>query len=111
MIRITVVSNTGSQSRVVVEGRITSDSSVELASACLERLAGGDRLTLDLSSVTFADSDGIALLRELVERGCVLAECSELVRVLVRIRSSQSPKSIGSGKVDEGELLAQLSRR
>jgi RNA polymerase sigma-70 factor, ECF subfamily len=106
MIRITIVPRPDTKTRVVVEGRITKGSSVELASACLEHLAQGDHLALDLSGVTFADSDGVALVRDLVKRGCVLEECSELVRTLVGDHSSQPAKAHGAS--DERELLAQL---
>ncbi len=108
MIRITVVTSPGARTRVIVEGRITKGSSVELAGACAEHLAQGNHLALDLSGVTFADSDGVALVRDLVKRGCVLEECSELVRTLVEDRSPQSPKSNYAGNEDERELLAQL---
>lgn len=108
MIRITIVTNPGVRTRVIVEGRITKGSSVELASACLEHLAQGNHLELDLSGVTFADSDGVALLRDLLKRGCVLGECSELVRTLVEDRSSHSPMSDCAGNQSERELLAQL---
>jgi RNA polymerase sigma-70 factor (ECF subfamily) len=106
MIRITFVTRSDTKTRVIVEGRITKASSVELAGACLEHLAGGNHLMLDLSGVTFADRDGVALVRDLINRGCILEECSELVRTLVEDRSSQSPKSPGAS--DERELLAQL---
>jgi RNA polymerase sigma-70 factor, ECF subfamily len=108
MIRITIVTRPGAETRVVVEGRITKGSSVELAGACLEHLAQGNHLALDLSGVTFADSDGVALVRDLIKRGCILAECSELVRTLVEDHSSQSPKPNGAGNENERELLTQL---
>jgi len=108
MIRITVVTSLGARTRVIVEGRIAKGSSVELANACLEHLAQGNHLVLDLSGVTFADSDGVALVRDLIKRGCLLEECSELVRTLVEDHSSQSPKPNGAGDENEGELLAQL---
>jgi RNA polymerase sigma-70 factor, ECF subfamily len=108
MIRITVVTRPGAQTRVVVEGRITKGSSVELAGACLEHLAQGNHLVLDLSGVTFADRDGVALVLDLIKRGCILAECSELVRTLVEVHSSQSPKPNVAGDENERELLAQL---
>ena len=106
MIRITVVTSPGARTRVIVEGRITKGSSVELASACLEHLTQGHHLALDLSGVTFADSDGVALVRDLISRGCTLLECSELVRTLVEDRRSQPPKLNCAS--DERELLAQL---
>jgi RNA polymerase sigma-70 factor (ECF subfamily) len=108
MIRITVVTRPGAKTRVVVEGRITKGSSVELAGACLEHLEQGNHLVLDLSGVTFADRDGVALVRDLIQRGCILAECSELVRTLVEDPSSQSPKPDCKGNESERELLAQL---
>jgi RNA polymerase sigma-70 factor (ECF subfamily) len=106
MIRITVVPHPQSKTRVIVEGRITKGSSVELAGACLDHLAAGAQLALDLSGVTFADSDGVALVRDLVKRGCVLEQCSELVRTLVADHSSQPP--ISHGAHDERQMLAQL---
>jgi len=106
MIRITVVTRERGAARVMVEGRITNISSVELAGVCHEHLAAGVHLVLDLAGVTFADSDGVTLVRELVKSGCVLGECAELVRTLVEDHSSESPKSKAAG--DERQLLAQL---
>jgi len=110
MIRITVVTHPGAKTRVVVEGRITKVSSVELAGACLEPLAEGNHLALDLSGVAFADTDGAAVVRDLVKRGCVLEKCSELVRTLVEDRSSLSAKSDYACNESEQELLARLRR-
>jgi len=104
--RITVVPSEHSATRVIVEGRLTKGSSVELAAACLQHRAQGNHLVLDLSGVTYADSDGVALVRDLIKRGCILEECSQLVRTLVEDPSSQSPRS--NGAVDERCLLAQL---
>ncbi len=106
MIRITVTTSSDRKTRVIVEGRITNVSSIELAAVCQEQLSRGDNLELDLSAVTFADRDGVALVRGLIGQGCALEECSELVRTLVEDHSSQSAKSNGAGH--EGQLLAQL---
>ena len=106
MIRVTFVTRPDSKTLVIVEGRITKGSSAELAGACVERLGAGNNLVLDLSSVTFADGEGISLIRDLIKRGCILEKCSELVRTLVADRSSESPKYNGAG--DERQLLAQL---
>lgn len=106
MIRITVATRTDRKTRVIVEGQMTKVSSVELAGLCQQHLASGDKMELDLSSVTFADRDGVALVRDLIRQGCVLDECSELVRTLVEDHSSPSPKSNGAGH--EPQLLAEL---
>jgi len=106
MIRITVVPRAPSATRIIVEGRITKFSSVEFDRLCRERLNAGDHLVLDLSAVAFADSAGVSLVRDLLKRGCVLEECSELVRALMADDSPQLSKSNGAG--DERQLLAQL---
>jgi RNA polymerase sigma-70 factor (ECF subfamily) len=108
MIRITVVPRENKATRVIVEGRINKASSVELAGVCDQHLAGGNNIELDLSGVTFADSEGVTLVRDLIKRGCILEECSELARTLVEDHSPQSPKSNYSGNENERELLAQL---
>jgi RNA polymerase sigma-70 factor, ECF subfamily len=106
MIRITVVPRDHAATRVIVEGRITTLSSAELAGVCDQHLAGGDNLELDLSAVTFADSDGVTLVRDLLRQGCVLGECAGLVRALVSDDSPQLPRSTAA--TDEAQLLAQL---
>ena len=106
MIRITIVPGANNATRVIVEGRITKFSSAELARICGEHLNRGCHLMLDLSAVAFADSAGVSLVRDLLKRGCVLEECSELVRTLVADHSPQLSKS--NGGADERQLLAQL---
>lgn len=108
MIRITVVPRENRATRVIVEGRINKASSVELGGVCDQHLAGGNNIELDLSAVTFADSEGVTLVRDLIKRGCILEECSELVRTLVEDHSPQSPQSNHAGNENERELLAQL---
>jgi RNA polymerase sigma-70 factor, ECF subfamily len=106
MIRITVVTPPERKTRVIVEGRITSVSSIELADVCQQHLTNGNDLELDLSAVTFADRDGVALVRALISQGCVLEECSELVRALVEDHSTRSADSNYAGH--ERLLLAEL---
>jgi RNA polymerase sigma-70 factor, ECF subfamily len=106
MIRITAATRTDRKTRVIVEGRITNVSSVELASLCQQHLIRGDKLELDLSAVTFADFDGVVLVRGLISQGCVLEACSELVRTLIEGQSSRPPKS--NEIADERHLLSRL---
>ena len=56
--------------------------------------------------MTFADSDGVTLIRDLVRRGCVLGECAGSVRALLSDDSPQLPRSTAA--TDEAQLLAQL---
>ncbi len=106
MIRITVATRPDCKTRVIVEGQLTNVSSVELASLCQKHLTRGDYLELDLSAVTFADRDGVALVRGLISHGCVLEECSELVRTLIEDQSSRSPNA--KGPSHERQLFAQI---
>jgi RNA polymerase sigma-70 factor, ECF subfamily len=106
MIRVTVATQPDRKIRVIVEGRITRVSSIELADVCQRHLTNGDNLELDLSAVTFVDRDGVALVRSLIGQGCVLEECSQLVRTLVEDHSSRSADSDGAGH--ESQLLAEL---
>lgn len=83
MLRITRDTNDESVSTLRLEGKLTGPWVTELARSC-DRLARLSGLRLDLSSVTFADGAGVALLRDLLGRGAVLAGCSGLVRELLR---------------------------
>ena len=66
MLRVTVVDSSGTSVRLRVEGRLTGRCVVELREACeLHALADGTKLILDLGDVSFADGDGIQLLKEL----------------------------------------------
>jgi anti-anti-sigma regulatory factor len=67
MLRVTVVDSSDMAVRLRVEGRLTGRSVEELRQSCqLQTLSGGARLTLDLSDVSFADADGIKLLKDLM---------------------------------------------
>jgi len=65
-LRITVVDSSDSVVRLRVEGRLTGRSIEELQHACdLHALADGMPLVLDLADLSFADAEGIGLLRDL----------------------------------------------
>src|ERR1700683_5304838 len=65
MVKITVVESSGNEVRLRVEGRLTGRSAEELRNACdLQALSDGIPLTLDLADVSFADAEGIEVLRE-----------------------------------------------
>ena len=73
MLRITVVESSRSAVTLRVEGRITGSSVAELRTACdVHTFADEVQLSLELSEVSFADADGIALLKELRSRGADL---------------------------------------
>jgi anti-anti-sigma regulatory factor len=78
--KITVVESSSEAVRLRVEGRLTGRWVEELRRTCdLHALSGGIRLTLDLRDVSFADGEGINLLKELSIRWVTLLSPSSLV--------------------------------
>jgi anti-anti-sigma regulatory factor len=78
--KITVVESSSKEVRLRVEGRLTGRWVEELRRTCdLQALRDGIRLTLDLADVSFADSAGIELLKELRIRLVTLLSPSSLV--------------------------------
>ena len=70
MLRITVVESSKIAVTLRVEGRITGPWVEELRTACnMHTFAGEVQLSLELADISFADAAGIALLRELRNRG------------------------------------------
>ena len=73
MLRITVVESLRIAVTLRVEGRITGPWVEELRTACNVHTFPGDvELSLQLTDISFADAAGIALLRELRDRGVSL---------------------------------------
>jgi anti-anti-sigma regulatory factor len=73
MMRITVVESSAEKVRLRVEGRVTGPWVDELRRTCeVQALEETIQLTLDLADVSFADTEGIELLRELRTAGVIL---------------------------------------
>lgn len=78
--KITVVESSAEGVRLRVEGRLTGRWVEELRRTCdLHAINGGIRLILDLEDVSFADAEGIKLLKELRVRWVTLFNPSSLV--------------------------------
>lgn len=78
--KITVVESSSEGVRLRVEGRLTGRWVEELRKTCdLHAINAGIRLILDLADVSFADAEGIKLLRELSIRWVTLFNPSSLV--------------------------------
>jgi hypothetical protein len=70
MLRITVVESSKIAVTLRVEGRITGAWVEELRTACnMHTFPDEVQLSLELADISFADAEGIALLRELRNRG------------------------------------------
>ena len=67
-----------------LEGNLTGTWVEEARRACEQVLGTGGKLALDLAEVLFADSDGIALLREMQSRGVGLANGSPFLQLQLK---------------------------
>ena len=83
MLRITHAQGHDSISTLRLEGKLLGPWVTELARSCNELPCSPDCLRLDLSALTFVDEPGVALLRDLIGRGAMLAACSGLVAELL----------------------------
>jgi ABC-type transporter Mla MlaB component len=85
MLRVSRVNSHNSIPTLKVEGKLRGQWVAELGRACDELSCFPASLSLDLSSVTFVDSPGLELLRDLLARGVTLAACSGLVAELLHL--------------------------
>jgi hypothetical protein len=77
MLRITVVESSKAAVTLRVEGRIMGPWVEELRTACNVHTSPDDvQVSLELADISFADAAGIALLRELRNRGVGLIRTS-----------------------------------
>ncbi|MGA7314198.1 MAG: hypothetical protein WBX22_09520 [Silvibacterium sp.] len=85
MLRITVVESSKTAVTLRVEGRITGLWVEELRTACnLHTLSDEVQLSLELADISFADAAGIALLRELLNRGVGLIRTAPFLAELLK---------------------------
>jgi len=68
MLRISVIKSSGETVTLHLDGQVTGRWAKLLKRMCEVRLKKFAHLTIDLKNVSFADRDGIALLRNLTER-------------------------------------------
>jgi len=72
-----------------LEGRVVGPWVDELLQVCETLLTEGLALKLDLTDVTFADAEGVALLVNFQARGMTLKNCSPFVDQ--QLRSNRPP--------------------
>ena len=89
MLRITVVESSLSAVTLRVEGRIAGPWVEELRTTCNVHTDPDQiQLYLDLEDISFADSAGIALLKELRDQGVALSRVSPFLTELFKNDSS-----------------------
>ena len=68
MLRISVIKSTGETVTLHLDGQVTGRWAKLLKRMCEVQLKKDVRITIELRNVSFADRDGIALLRNLTDR-------------------------------------------
>jgi anti-anti-sigma factor len=79
MLRISITESSNQVFTLRVEGQMKGSWVEELRRSCEEALVRGSRLCLDLRDVSFADSCGIALLKNLSSRQVALVNPSPFI--------------------------------
>lgn len=117
-LKITPANETDTMHVLSLEGRLTSapasrttsdDPALEqLRTTCMQALADGRPVVLNLAGVTFADPAGADALRELERAGCVLSGCSDFLATLLR-GAVAAPRAVATGELaDEGPMVGAL---
>ncbi len=76
------VKSVGAKTRICVAGELLVEGVGELKQAAG---ANGESLELDLSDLRFADSDGVASLRRLIDNGAIAIGASPFIKKLLTI--------------------------
>ena len=83
MLKITAMSVDDETVALKLEGRIVGQWVHEVHRECEKGLAGGSKVILDLSGVTFVDDQGIKVLKALKEDRVLLVRCSPFLSALL----------------------------
>jgi ABC-type transporter Mla MlaB component len=95
MLRVTVVESSRSAVTLRVEGRIAGSSVEELRRACdVHTFADEVQLSLELADVSFADTAGIVLLKELRRRGVSLMRANTFMAEQLKLKDGASSDEI-----------------
>ncbi len=76
------VASVGAQTRISIAGELLAEGVGELKKAAG---ANGELLELDLTELTFADSDGVEALRRLIDNGATAIGASPFIKKLLAI--------------------------
>lgn len=84
MLRITAQDSEVRSVTLKVEGRIVADWGTVLEGECRQHIEAGRRVALDLSDVSYVDTRGVGLLRNLADASVEIVNCSSLITQLVQ---------------------------
>lgn len=83
MLRITQLPEADGSTRLRLEGRLVGAAVGELARVCDELETRGAAVRLDLAGVSFADREGVALVRALVRGSAALEACTPFLALQI----------------------------
>src|SRR6266404_5945940 len=104
MLRITQV-ETESEPRLLLEGRITKETAVNIAELCEVSFTRSPSLALDMGGVSFVDLPSVPILNRLRALGVTFERCSSFV---VELLGEPASKPASEGGDDP--LIAALRR-
>jgi ABC-type transporter Mla MlaB component len=84
VLRITWLRKKGNRQTLKLEGQLLGPWITSLREACAGTDGGSSALQLDLASLTYVDSEGFELLRDLVREGIEIGDCSSFVGELLQ---------------------------
>jgi ABC-type transporter Mla MlaB component len=87
MLRITRMVGNDSVDTLKLEGKLQGPWVLEAHDAYARSAPQASGTCLDLSSLTFADEEGAALLRELIRSGARVVGCSSYIAELLQLSS------------------------
>ncbi|MFN0084714.1 MAG: STAS domain-containing protein [Blastocatellia bacterium] len=97
MLRITEENGTDNSTTLLLEGRLVNQWIDVLRTSCERAFESGNRLTLDLGGVSFADYEGVRVLRQLEQRQVAFTNSSPFLREQMK----QPTDGISSESSDE----------
>jgi ABC-type transporter Mla MlaB component len=83
MLKITRIDGSNSGQTLKLEGKLLEPWVSEVQKALAESKGNSNRIRIDLSAVSFVDSAGKELLRDLARRGVAIAACSAFIAELL----------------------------
>ena len=86
MLKITELSRSDSAIMFKLEGKVLAPWVDELRRICTEPPHESMQIHLDLEAVTFLDEAGLKLMRELIQQGIIIVQCSGFIAELLHER-------------------------
>lgn len=84
MLKLTPLLDAGLPAVLKLEGKLLAPWIDELHRSIAKVVAPGEKIRLDLSALSYADTAGTQALSELIERGAVVTAASGFIAALLR---------------------------